>query len=152
MLKAVSFSALQTGQQVEVSPGDTLRVWVSFSYTLPKPTTVELWVSLVIPPGRDYTVKQKTETLEASTTPKEWTGFVDMPIEASGMFGILKNYTYDLWFEIPEYTGEVAIAEGAVVITGVLPGMLEMVGPLLVLGLMMGMISMVTPMMKEGFS
>lgn len=149
MLKEVVFSTLQAGEQVEVSIGDTLRVWVDFVYTLPEPTDVVLWMSLVISPGRDYTVKQ-TEFLEASATPKEWSGFIDVPIEASGMFGVLKNYTYDLWFEIPTYTNEVAKAEKAVVITGAIPSLFEAIIPLMVLGLLAAVIMpMMAPEAEE---
>ncbi len=137
MIKTVSLASLQDGKQVEVSPGDTLEVLVSFNYLTSVPVTAELWLSLVIPPGRDYTVKQP-EQLGVSDGVAVWSGSILMPIEASGVFGFLKNYTYDLYFEIPHATSEVAIALDAVVVTGVAAGIVEMI-PALIMVMMMSM-------------
>ena len=135
MIKTVSLASLQAGEQIGVSPGDTLEVLVSFNYLTTVPVAAELWLSLVIPPGRDYTVKQ-VEQLGVASDVTEWSGSIRMPIEASGIFGFLKNYTYDLYFEIPYATSEVAIAQDAVVVTGVVAGIVEMI-PNLILVMMM---------------
>jgi len=135
MIKTVSLASLQDGGQVEVVIGDVLEVVVSFNYHAMTPITAELWLSLVIPPGRDYTVKQQ-EQLEATEEIKEWSGTIVMPIEESGMFGFLRNYTYDLYFEIPYATSEVVIVRNAVVVTGALVNILELV-PALILVMMM---------------
>lgn len=149
MIKTASISALQTGKQVEVGPGDILEVSVSFDYIVSQPTTTEFWVSLIILPGRDYTVKRMIELEEAVGT-KKWSGVIEMPITAS--LG-LKNYTYSLYAEIIGYKAGIAYtvavdkAESAIIITGMGGG-----GGLDIMSMMIMvmMMSIMMPMMEEG--
>lgn len=114
MIIETTLQALQAGQDLELAYGDTLRVTVTFNAIAPTAVTTEVWVSLVIEPGRDYTIKRSV-ALNKSITPLPYSVVVDMPI--SDTVG-LKNYTYDLWAELPSYNKVVKIS-GAVTITGV---------------------------------
>jgi len=132
-----SYKKTAAAQVVTVSPGDTLEVTASFLYTTDVVANVELWVSLYIAPGRDYTVGS-TIQLEPGRE-KKWTGTVHMPItDAVG----LKNYTYDLLVELPDH-GLQAWAKGAITVTNMPQAFLgnlgQMIG-MLVLVMMMGIV------------
>jgi len=145
MIVSTSLDALAAGEQVQLSVGGTLRVNVSFKYTVAEPTTVVLWASLGLGIGRDIENKEEI-SLEGAITPKTWEGSIDLTVPQGVTAG-----TYWLRAEIEGYPETQVTIDDAVVITAP-PSPIEMVGPLLVLGLMAGMVSQMTPMMKEGFS
>lgn len=125
-------------EQIQVSPGDIVQVKVTFSYTVSKDVTEELWVSLYIPPGRDKTVKVEV-SLGQSITPKEQSITVEIPISADDPQ--LGNDTYDLWAELRGIDEDKV--DDAVVITG-MPKMLDvlelvpMVMMVMMMSVMMG--------------
>ena len=145
MLVQTSLAALAAGEQVELAPGDVLRVSCSFKYVVAQATTVVLWASLGLGIGRDIE-SFKEISLEATLTPKTWTGDIDIEIPSGKTAG-----TYWLRAEIEGYPDTQTTIPDAAVIAGV-PSMMEMVGPLLAMGLMAGIVSMMAPMMEEGFS
>ena len=143
MLVETSLAALAAGEQVQLGPGDTLRVSCNFKYTVAQAITVTLWASLGIGLGRDIE-SFKEVSLEATLTSKTWEGYIDIPIPTSGK----NNGTYWLQAEIKGYdlgknTGQKI--EGAVVISGMGGGITDML-PMLIMVMMMGM---VMPMMEE---
>jgi len=145
MLVQTSLSALLAGEQVELAPGDVLRVSCSFKYKVAEAITVVLWASLGLGIGRDIESFEEI-SLEATLTPKTWEGDIDILIPSGKTAG-----TYWLRAEIEGYPDTQTTIPDAAVISGV-PSMMEMVGPLLAMGLMAGMVSMMAPTMEEGFS
>jgi hypothetical protein len=133
MLVETSVGALAAGEQAQLGPGDTLRVNVSFKYTVSRATTVTLWASLGLGLGRDIE-SLKEISLEAALTPKTWQGYIDIPIPTSGK----KNGTYWLQAEIEGYPETQVRIENAVVITGMPPGLADIL-PAMVTVMMMGM-------------
>lgn len=123
MIVETSLVALQAGQQLELAAGDTLRVTVSFDAAMSSDTTTELWVSLLIEPGRDYTIKTPVP-LKKSATPLPYSIVVDMPITTTCG---LDNLTYDLWAELPSYD-EVVKVQDAASITGMPASFKETLG------------------------
>ena len=144
MIVQTSLGALASGQKIELSPGDILRISISFKYTVAESTTVVLWASLGLGIGRDIETKEEI-SLEAAITPKTWEGSIDLTVPQGVTAG-----TYWLRAEIEGYPETQVTLPDAVVITAP-PSPIEMVGPLLVLGLMAAMVSQMAPMMKEGF-
>lgn len=128
--------ALAAGEQVQLRPGDTLRVTVSFKYTVAEAVTVTLWGWLAIPPGRDIEAFKEI-SLEASLTPKTWEGYIDIPIPTSGK----SNGTYKLGVEV---NGTEETIPDAVVISGYM-NIWDLI-PSMLMVMMMGMIM---PMMEE---
>lgn len=145
MLKSTSLSALQLGTQVEVSPGDTLEVEVSFDYRLTEPTQVELWLSLVIPPGRDYTIKYQVYLPGTGGALETWTGTIEIPITSN--VG-LKNLTYDLWAEI-RGTNLVVKIDAAIVVSGITTGGIGGILDIIPMMVIMMMMSVMMPMMED---
>ena len=145
MIVNTSLSALAAGEQVELAPGDVLRVSCSFKYVVAQAITVVLWASLGLGIGRDIESFEEI-SLEATLTPKTWTGDIDILIPSGKTAG-----TYWLRAEIEGYPETQTTISDAVTISGV-PSVFEMVGPLLGLGLMVGIVGMMAPVMKEGFS
>ena len=140
MLVETSLAALAAGEQVQLSPGDTLRVSCSFKYTVAEAVTVVLWASLGIGLGRDIESFEEI-SLEATLTPKTWEGYIDIPIPTSGK----NNGIYWLQAEIKGYPETQTRINDAVVISGMPVSVWEMIPTLMVL-MMMGM---VMPMMEE---
>jgi hypothetical protein len=140
MLVETSLSALAAGEQVQLGPGDTLRVNLTFNYAVAQAITVTLWGALGLGLGRDIE-SFKDIDLEAAVTPKTWSGYIDIPIPASGK----TNGTYWLQVEIKGYPETQTRVDGAVVISGMPGGILDML-PALVVVMMLGMIM---PMMEE---
>lgn len=147
MLVETSLAALATGEQVTVGPGDTLRVHVSFQYTVAESTTVTLWASLGLGLGRDIE-SFKEISLEATLTPKTWPkpgeeGYIDIPIPTSGK----SNGTYWLQAEIKGYPETQVRIDNAVVISGMAVGIdITSIMGIMMVVMMMGMIM---PMMEE---
>ena len=137
MLVETSFAALQAGQQVQLGPGDTLRVNVSFKYVVSRGTTVTLWGWLALGAGRDMEAFKEI-TLDATLTPKSWEGYIDIPIPSSGK----RDGIYTLGVEV---NGTEDKIPDAVVISGMPTSVWETV-PLMMVVMMMGMIM---PMMEE---
>ena len=144
MIVNTSLNALAAGEQIELAPGDVLRVSCSFKYVVAQAVTVTLWASLGLGIGRDIESFEEI-SLEAALTPKTWAGDIDISIPTGKTTG-----TYWLRAEIKGYPDTQTTIPDAVVISGV-PSVFEMIGPLLVLGLMMGLLAMMTPALKEGF-
>ena len=113
MLVETSLSALAAGEQVQLGPGDTLRVNLTFKYAVAQAITVTLWVALGLGLGRDIE-SFKEISLEATLTPKTWTGYIDIVIPVSGK----TNGTYWLQAEIKDYGETQTRIDGAVIITG----------------------------------
>ena len=144
MLVETSLTALAAGEQVQLGPGDTLRVSCNFKYTVAQAITVTLWAALGIGLGRDIE-SFKEISLEPTLTPKTWEGDIDIPIPTSGK----NNGTYWLQAEIKGYDlGKNAgqKIEGAVVISGMGGAGITDMLPVLIMVMMMGM---VMPMMEE---
>jgi len=142
MLVETSLADLAAGEQVQLGPGDTLRVSCSFKYTVAQAITVTLWAALGIGLGRDIE-SFKEISLEATLTSKTWEGDIDIPIPTSGK----NNGAYWLQVEVKGYDlGRNAgqKIEGAVVISGMGAGITDML-PMLIMVMMMGM---VMPMME----
>ncbi len=137
MLVITSLAELAAGEQVELGPGDTLRVNVSFKYTVAKGTTVTLWASLGLGLGRDIESFEEI-SLEATLTLKSWSGYIDLPIPASGK----KNGTYWLQAEVKGYPETQVRVNDAAVISGMGGGITEALPSLMalmVMTMMMGM-------------
>jgi len=133
MLVETSLNALAAGQQVQLGPGDTLRVNVSFKYTVSQATTVTLWASLGLGVGRDIEAFKEI-SLEAALTPKTWEGYIDIPIPTSGK----RDGVYWLQAEIQGYPETQTRIDNAVVISGMPAGILDIL-PAMVVVMMMGM-------------
>jgi len=133
MLVETSLNALAAGQQVQLGPGDTLRVNVSFKYTVSQATTVTLWASLGLGVGRDIEAFKEI-SLEATLTPKAWQGYIDIPIPTSGK----RDGVYWLQAEIKGYPETQTRIDNAVVISGMPAGILDIL-PAMVVVVMMGM-------------
>jgi len=131
---------LVAGERLELHPGDTLRVGVSFRYTVAQGTTVTLWASLGLGLGRDIE-SFKEISLEATLTPKTWEGYLDLPIPASGK----KDGTYWLQAEVKGYPETQVRLDNAVAISGMATGIADVL-PSLMAVMMMGM---VMPVMAE---
>ena len=137
MLVTTSLKGLAAGEQVELRPGDTLRVSCSFKYTVAKATTVTLWASLGLGWGRDME-SFKEISLEATLTTKTWEGDIDINIPTSGK----RNDTYWLRAEIKGYGETQVTINDAVVISGMPGGLLDMLPAMMVVmmtSMMMGM-------------
>lgn len=142
--------ALNPGQPLPVSVGDTLRVFYSFNYKVAETTGVEIWASLYRWSDHIYIDRQEqaqtkqTITLEKALTYQPYEGEIDIAI------GQVTSDTYGLICEFPDYDVEGHI-DDCIDVTA--PATVwGMIGPLLMLGLMVGLVSMMAPMMKEGFS
>lgn len=151
MLVQTSLAALAAGEQVELGPGDILRVSISFKYTVAQSITVVLWASLGTGLIRSDMESFKEISLEATLTPKTWEGDIDINIPMSGE----ENVDYWLRAEIEGYPDtQTQTPNNPILIRGMpepIP-IWETVSSLLVLGLMAGMVSMMAPMMEEGFA
>jgi hypothetical protein len=142
MLVETSLAVLAAGEQVQLGPGDTLRVNLNFKYTVAQAITVTLWAALGLGLGRDIETFKEI-SLEATLTPKTWTGYIDIPIPTSGK----KNGTYWLQAEIKSYPETQTRIDNAVVISGMGGGFdLSSIMGIMVVVMMMGM---VMPMMEE---
>jgi len=145
MIVQTSLGALASGQKIELSPGDILRISISFKYTVAESTTVVLWASLGLGIGRDIENREEI-SLEAAITPKTWEGSIDLTVPQGVTAG-----TYWLRAEVEGYPEtQVTIPDAVEIIAP--PSIWESMSALMVMGLMMGMVSMMMPMMKEGFS
>jgi len=141
--------ALDPGQPLTVSVGDTLRVFYAFNYKVAETTGVEIWASLYkyvvgILNRQEQAQKKQTITLEKAIEWRPYEGEIDIGV------GDVSPGTYGLICELPKYDVEHHI-DDCIEVTAP-PSVWEMMGPLLVLGLMAGMVSMMAPMMEEGFS
>lgn len=147
MIIQVSLAALQAGQQVQLTLGDTLQVTVEIKAIMPKQVNTELWMSLIVGLGRDYTVK-KSLALAQSDTERTYTETIDMPI-TSGLG--LKNMIYDLWAELPAFN-RVEKVSAAVILTGVEGGGGLDISGIMGMMIVVMMMSMIMPMMtgEEG--
>lgn len=141
MLKTTSLAALAAGEQVQLGPGDTLRVTCGFTYTVSQTTTEVLWGALGIGLGRDIE-NFKDITLDKALTPATWKGHIDILVPMSGK----NNGAYWLQVEVKDYDlGQEAghKIENAVMMSGMpevgdVFSVLEMI-PLLVMVMMMSM-------------
>jgi hypothetical protein len=142
MLVQTSLATLAAGEQVQLGPGDTLRVTLSFKYTVAQAITITLWAALGLGLGRDIEAFKEV-SLEATLTPKTWEGFIDIPIPTSGK----KDGTYWLQAEIRGYPETQVRVDNAVIISG-MPAGIDLMS---IMGLMMVMMmmGMVVPMMEE---
>ena len=137
MLVDTSLAAMGAGQQVQLGPGDTLRVNVSFKYVVSRGTTVTLWGWLALGFGRDIEAFKEI-TLDATIIPMTWEGYIDIPIPTSGK----SDGSYTLGVEV---NGTEDKIPDAVVISGMPTSVWETV-PMMMVVMMMGMIM---PMMEE---
>ena len=129
-------TVLATGKLIPLAPGDTLVIEVSFKYTVSQGATVTLWASLGLGVGRDIE-SFKEISLEASLTPKTWSGATEIVIPTSGK----SDGTY--WMKVEVDGNEVTVPD-AVVISG-MSSIMSMI-PMLMMVMMMGMMM---PMMEE---
>ena len=118
MLVSTSLSALAAGETVPLSPGDTLRVHVSFKYTVAQAVTVYLKARL----GRGLMVRidslPKPISLQAALTPMPWPppgeeGYLDIPIPSGA-----ENGSYWLEAEVQGYGETRTRIEDAAIISG----------------------------------
>jgi len=140
-----SLAALQNGEQVELHPGDILRVAVDFDYKIAETTTVTLWGSLGLGFGRDIE-NFKEITLERALTFQHVEETIDIEIPSSGK----TDGTYWLQAEIQGYGDTQVRIDDAVIISGMAEDMWGLIGAILPLMLMVMMMSMVSGMTKEG--
>jgi len=116
MLVETSLAVLATGKQVQLVPGDTLRVFYSLNYLVAQAKAVTVWGALGIGLGRD--IESFTPiNLPAALTQNTWNSYIDIPIPTFGK----TNGTYWLQVEVQGYDlGKTAgqKIEGAVVISG----------------------------------
>jgi len=138
MLVTTSLNALAAGEQVQLGPGDVLRVSCSFKYIVAVDTTATLWVSLGISPGRDIESFGEI-SLEATLTPKTWEGEIDLVIPDSGK----TDGVYWLRAEIKDFRETQVTIENAVVISGMPAGTLDMLSPMLMVMMMSMMMGLV---------
>jgi hypothetical protein len=143
MLVETSLAALAAGEQVQLGPGDTLRVNLSFKYIVAQAITVTLWPSLGLGLGRDIE-SFKEISLEATLTPKTWSGYADILIPASGK----TNGTYWLQAEIKGYPETMVKIDNAVVISGMGGGGFD-ISSIMGIMMMVMMMGMIMPMMEE---
>jgi hypothetical protein len=152
MLKTVSLAELASGQTIELTVGDTLRVVVSFKYVVAEDTVVTLRACPYhyIGAGIDRiggSCGEANIALERSTTATLKEATVDMPIVPDAEGG-LTDGTYGLIAEILGTNVEDHIDDCLIV--GGNPagiwGMMEIILPLIMLGLIAAMI---VPMMRK---
>ena len=140
--------ALNPGQPLPVSAGDTLRVFYAFNYKVAETTGVEIWASLYRWSDHIYIDRQEeaqtkqTITLEKALTYQPYEGEIDIVV------GQINSGTYGLICEFPDFDVEGRIDDCIEVAAA--PSIWGTVGTLLALGLMAAMVSMMAPMMKEG--
>jgi len=136
-----SLVVVAAGKMIELSPGDTLEIQVSFDYVTGLPVVVTLWASLGIGPGRDME-SFKDIHLEATTTTKTWSGTTEIAIPASGK----RNGTY--WMKV-EIDGEEVTIQDAVVISGMPTTGIGFIGDMIGMLVLVMMMSMMMNMMKD---
>lgn len=148
MLVETTLFALSVGVSVQLGPGDTLRVSISFSYTAPEDLTGTLYASIL---GGAGAVKSgsKPLSLKKATTPITKTDSVDIVLPTEG----LTDGTYSLAAGIAGYPETTVTISNCIILSGFAPAVdwVTMIGPILVIGMMAMMVSQMAPMMKEGF-
>jgi len=148
MIVNTSLTALAAGEQVQLSVGDTLRISVSFKYTVAEDTIVTLRAcpyqyTLGVLDRIGGSCGEADVELERSTTSKLKEANVDMPIVPASEGGIA-NGTYGLIAEILGTDVEDHV-DDCLVISGNPAGITDLL-PMLIVVMMMGMIM---PMMEE---
>lgn len=148
MIVRTSLGALAAGEQVQLSVGDTLRVSVSFKYTVAEDTIITLRAcpyhyTMGVLDRIGGSCGEAEIELERSTTLKLKEATVDMPIVPAAEGGIADG-TYGLIAEILGTDVEAHI-DDCMVISGNPAGITDIL-PMLILVMMMGMIM---PMMEE---
>jgi len=148
MIVNTSLTALAAGEQVQLSVGDTLRISVSFKYTVAEDTIVTLRAcpyqyTLGVLDRIGGSCGEADVELERFTTSKLKEANVDMPIVPASEGGIA-NGTYGLIAEILGTDVEDHI-DDCLVISGNPAGITDLL-PMLIVVMMMGMIM---PMMEE---
>jgi hypothetical protein len=145
-IKHASLVALQAGEQVTVAPGDTLRVIVTFDYTVSVDASVILRAApyaytLGILNRVDKCVTEETVQLPRALDPTSKEATVDIFVLPAADGGP-KDGTYGLIAEIPGYDASQNI-DDAIVIAGNPEGITELIAPMMMLmmmGMMMGMV------------
>jgi len=143
----VSLSTLAAGKVVELTVGQTLRISVSFKYTVAQAITAVLQAC---PYQYKLGIRDRIEgskgsaevSLEATLTPKTKQATVDMPVVPKAQGGI-DNGTYGLMVEVLGTDVEAHI-DDCLVISGNPVGITDIL-PALMAVMMMGM---VVPMME----
>lgn len=148
MIVQTSVGAMAAGEQVQLSVGDTLRVTVSFKYTVAEDTIVTLRACpyqyrLGVLDRIGGSCAEADIELERSTTPKLKEATVDMPVVPASEGGIA-NGTYGLIVEILGTSVE-AHVDDCLVISGNAAGVTDMLSLVMVV-MMMGLM---IPMMEE---
>lgn len=143
MLVETSFEALQAGEKAQLSVGDTLRVTVSFKYTVAEKTTVTLQACpyhrvLGVLDRIGGSCGQVNIELERATTPKLTEATVDMPVVPAAQGGV-DDGTYGLIVEILGTDVEAHI-DDVLVVSGNPPGPFQMI-PALMVVMMMAMMT-----------
>jgi len=141
MIVQTSLGALASGQQVQLSVGDTLRVSVSFNYTVSESTSVTI---RCCPHQRVMGILDRIgsccgETqadLSGTVTPAKKEVTVDCVMLPASEGGI-GDGTYGLIAEIPGYDAEETI-ENCIVISGNPASVMDMI-PMLMMVMVMGM-------------
>lgn len=141
---------LAEGQPLPFAVGETIRVFYTFKYKMPKTGDVRVWTSLYnYSPGyldrKEAAQTKQVITLEKALDWKDYAGEIDIVI------GQVSAGIYGLICELPDYGAEAEHHIDNCIEVTAPPSVFEMIGPLLVLGLMMGMVAMMAPMMEEGF-
>lgn len=148
MIVNTSLAALAAGEQVQLSVGETLRVTVSFKYTVAEDTIVTLRACpyqyrLGILDRIEGSCGEADIELGRSTTLKLVEATVDMPVVPAAEGGVADG-TYGLIVEILGTTVEAHI-DDCLVISGNPAGITDMLSMVMVV-MMMGMM---LPMMEE---
>lgn len=144
MLVQTSLSALAEGEQVQLGPGDTLRVSCSFKYTVAQATTVTLWASLGTGVIRSDMESFKEISLEATLTPKTWEGDIDINIPTSGE----ENADYWLRAEIEGHPETQTQTPGNPILIRGMPTPIP-IWDLIPMLMVVGIMGMIMPMMEE---
>jgi len=145
-VRTVSLEALQAGAQVTVAPGDTLRVVVSFKYTVAANTTALLRAApyaytLGVLDRVNSCVAEVDVDLPAATTPTAKEATVDIYILSKADGGPTDG-TYGLIAEFPGYDLEEHI-DNAIIIEGNKDNWSELLGTvmmIMMMGMMVGMV------------
>lgn len=131
---------LEEGQLLPIAVGDTLKVFYSFKYVMPKAGSIRVWASLWYGLTRVGPAQTKGSIdLEAAPVETPYEGEIDIVI------GNIPAGKYGLICELPDYKDAWEKKEDCIEVTAA-PSIWDSIGPLLVLGLMVGMVSM----FKEG--
>ncbi|GAH18039.1 unnamed protein product [marine sediment metagenome] len=138
---------LTEGQPLPIMVGDTLRVFFTFNYRLPKTTDVRIWASLYKYSLGIIDRQGQAQTKEVITLEKTLSEWKPYEGEIDIVIGDMPLAIYGLILELPDYDEEERIDE-SLEVTGV-PSIWESLGSLLILFLMISLVKKLTPKPKK---